>query len=68
MRDSFISNLKNKNMAYLRPEVPRGSSVSVKRVAFILLDHFSMMSFTGAVDALATAQFWMGVQINLQFK
>ena len=54
MRNKFISNLRNKNLAYLRPEIPRGSSVSVKRVAFILLDHFSMMSFTGAVDALVT--------------
>ncbi|MBS3669606.1 GlxA family transcriptional regulator [Vreelandella boliviensis] len=54
MRDGFISKLKNKNMAYLHSETSRESSVRVKRVAFVLLDHFSMMSFTGAVDALVT--------------
>ncbi len=54
MRSSFESVLKHKNLAHLDkagaadPRPPR-------RVAFALREHFSLMAFTGAVDALVTA-------------
>ncbi|MCP1314133.1 MULTISPECIES: GlxA family transcriptional regulator [unclassified Halomonas] len=54
MRERFSSTLKNKNMAYIAPSGTGGDARRVRRVAFILLDHFSMMAFTGAVDALVT--------------
>ncbi|MFQ3789065.1 GlxA family transcriptional regulator [Halomonas sp. A29] len=51
----FTSYLKNKNMAYIENEAPFLPASQVKRVAFLLVEHFSMMAFTGAVDALVTA-------------
>lgn len=55
MRSSFESVLKDKNRPHL--ERWRGDEpvMAVRRVAFVLLDNFSMMAFTGAVDALITA-------------
>lgn len=65
MRSSFESLLKNKNMAHLHPE--RGTraepAVPLRRVAFVLLDNFSMMAFTGAVDALVTANLMSAVPL-----
>lgn len=55
MRTSFDSLLKNKNMAHLDRPVRPAASALPQRVAFVLLDNFSMMAFTGAVDALVTA-------------
>jgi transcriptional regulator GlxA family with amidase domain len=55
MRSSFESLLKNKNMAYLNREARADLAMPPRRVAFVLLDNFSMMAFTGAVDALVTA-------------
>lgn len=52
MKDKFSSILKNKNMAYIHAD--ESALHYRKRVAFLLLDHFSMMAFTGAVDALVT--------------
>jgi transcriptional regulator GlxA family with amidase domain len=49
----FESVLKNQNMRYSSQE--KASSPSVLRVAFVLMNNFSMMSFTGAMDALVTA-------------
>jgi len=54
MPSAFESVLKNKNMAY-RPQGATPASQAPIRVAFVLMDNFSMMSFTGAVDALVTA-------------
>ncbi|MCQ6255415.1 GlxA family transcriptional regulator [Pseudomonas sp. Q11] len=54
MPSAFESVLKNKNMAY-RPVGSPGPGQAPIRVAFVLMDNFSMMSFTGAVDALVTA-------------
>ncbi|MDO7896140.1 GlxA family transcriptional regulator [Pseudomonas citrulli] len=54
MPSAFESVLKNKNMAY-RPLGSTPASQAPIRVAFVLMDNFSMMSFTGAVDALVTA-------------
>lgn len=51
----FESLLKNKNMAYFEPEACCSPPLKVKRIAFVLVEHFSMMAFTGAVDALVTA-------------
>lgn len=55
MKSSFESVLKNKNRVYLERVQCDETSRAVTRVAFVLLDHFSMMAFTGAVDALVTA-------------
>lgn len=55
MGSHFESLLKNKNMAYIKPEVGYSPPSQVKRVAFLLVENFSMMAFTGAVDALVTA-------------
>lgn len=55
MGSHFESLLKNKNMAYIEPDLRDSTSTQVKRVAFVLVEHFSMMAFTGAVDALVTA-------------
>ena len=54
MPSAFESVLKNKNMAY-RPLGSSGADQAPVRVAFVLMDNVSMMSFTGAVDALVTA-------------
>ncbi|WP_137821444.1 GlxA family transcriptional regulator [Pseudomonas sp. D(2018)] len=55
MRASFESVLKSKNLAHLDKARRSGLTTPVRRVSFILREHFSMMAFTGAVDALITA-------------
>ncbi|SNT06868.1 GlxA family transcriptional regulator [Pseudomonas segetis] len=55
MRSSFESVLKDKNRLHLNGLIDDAREKAVQRVAFLLLDHFSMMAFTGAVDALVTA-------------
>ncbi|MCY1265594.1 HTH-type transcriptional regulator CdhR [compost metagenome] len=55
MRTSFESVLKSKNLAHLDKASRAGLTTPVRRVAFVLREHFSMMAFTGAVDALVTA-------------
>ncbi|MCO6057533.1 GlxA family transcriptional regulator [Pseudomonas sp. MOB-449] len=55
MRTSFESVLKSKNLVYLDRASRAGLTPPVRRVSFILREHFSMMAFTGAVDALVTA-------------
>lgn len=55
MSTSFKSLLKHKNLAHLPPEPPGGASAEGRRATFVLLEHFSLMAFTGAVDALVTA-------------
>lgn len=53
MKTSFESVLKGKNLMHLdKGHSP--ASPPVRRVAFVLREHFSMMAFTGAVDALVT--------------
>ncbi|MGM0859092.1 MAG: GlxA family transcriptional regulator [Pseudomonadota bacterium] len=54
MKDKFSSILKNKNMAYISSADSLDRPRITKKVAFILLENFSMMAFTGAVDALVT--------------
>lgn len=54
MKDKFSSILKNKNMPYISSVGYLENTKIKKRVAFILLENFSMMAFTGAVDALVT--------------
>lgn len=54
MNDNFSSLFKNKNMAYLASEKENIADVRVRRVAFLLIENFSLMAFTGAVDALIT--------------
>ncbi|BAN47937.1 GlxA family transcriptional regulator [Metapseudomonas resinovorans] len=55
MKTSFESVLKSKNLAHLDKARREGLTPQVRRVSFILREHFSMMAFTGAVDALVTA-------------
>lgn len=55
MRDSFQSVLKYKNLAHRHVRGRPLETPPTRRVAFVLLEHFSMMAFTGAVDALVTA-------------
>jgi len=50
---SFCGTIKGKNLRYLKDEKP--TTVSRSGVGFILLDHFSLPSFTNALDALVTA-------------
>ncbi|GAA0587814.1 GlxA family transcriptional regulator [Halomonas salifodinae] len=55
MSTSFKSLLKRKNLAHL-PRDPSGdASAGARRATFVLLEHFSLMAFTGAVDALVTS-------------
>jgi transcriptional regulator GlxA family with amidase domain len=51
----FESVLKDKNRGYACTAEQPIKPQTVTRVAFVLLNHFSMMSFTGAIDALVTA-------------
>lgn len=55
MKSSFESVLKSKNLVHLDKARNAGLTLPVRRVAFVLREHFSMMAFTGAVDALVTA-------------
>ncbi|CAI8852899.1 GlxA family transcriptional regulator [Pseudomonas sp. IT-P44] len=50
---TFCGTIKGKNFRYLNDEKP--TNVSRSEVGFILLDHFSLPSFTNALDALVTA-------------
>ncbi len=51
---SFKSLLKHKNLAHLHQSEQRRPPAGGRRVVFLLLDHFSLMAFTGAADALVT--------------
>lgn len=55
MNTSFESVLKCKNLAYLNKAEAAARAMPLRRVAFILQDNFSMLAFTGAIDALVTA-------------
>lgn len=55
MRSSFESVLKDKNRLHLERGQGDEAVMAMRRVAFVLRDNFSMMAFTGAVDALVTA-------------
>lgn len=55
MRSSFESVLQDKNRLHLDRLLYAKPGMQVQRVAFVLQDNFSMMAFTGAVDALVTA-------------
>ncbi|NMG44163.1 helix-turn-helix domain-containing protein [Aromatoleum toluvorans] len=50
----FRSLLKHKNLPHLHERGWTDSRGSGRRVFFVVLDHFSLMAFTGAVDALVT--------------
>lgn len=55
-RRNFDSRLRHSNQAYLRGMRPEGGHAPIcRRVGFVLLEHFSLMSFTGALDAIVTA-------------
>jgi len=53
-RQRTFSNLfKGSNQAFIEEE--DNKNLGPVRIGFVLLEHFSMMAFTGAVDALVTA-------------
>lgn len=55
-RRDFNSRLRHSNQAYLRARQSDSAHPPIsRRIAFVLLEHFSMMAFTGAVDAIVTA-------------
>ncbi|MBS0543245.1 MAG: GlxA family transcriptional regulator [Proteobacteria bacterium] len=55
-RRNFDSRLRHSNQAYLRARQSGSDHPPIsRRIAFVLLEHFSMMAFTGAVDAIVTA-------------
>jgi transcriptional regulator GlxA family with amidase domain len=54
VKTSFESVLKDRNRIYLEPKQGQAQPAAVFSVAFVLLENFSMMAFTGAVDALVT--------------
>ncbi|MBB3139221.1 GlxA family transcriptional regulator [Halomonas organivorans] len=51
----FSSPLASKNRPFVDLEVGEGVGVEKRRFAFILFENFSLMAFTGALDALVTA-------------
>ncbi len=52
----FRSRLRHSNQAYLRARQSDSEHPPIsRRIAFVLLEHFSMMAFTGAVDTIVTA-------------
>jgi transcriptional regulator GlxA family with amidase domain len=50
-----FGRVKGKNMGYAYTAEKPIKPQALTRVAFVLLNNFSMMSFTGAIDALVTA-------------
>ncbi len=50
-RRTFSKSLQSANRRYLSDDIPTRST----RVGFVLLENFSMMTFTAAVDSLVTA-------------
>lgn len=55
-RRDFNSRLRHSNQAYLRARDSDSDHPPIsRRIGFVLLEHFSMMAFTGAVDAIVTA-------------
>ena len=52
----FGSPLRHSNRAFVSRQTGDGASPPAAcRVGFVLLEHFSMMAFTGALDAMVTA-------------
>ncbi|WP_434597782.1 helix-turn-helix domain-containing protein [Pseudomonas sp. R4-83] len=60
--DTFQSPLKQQNIGFRQSTVSSGSE-HVVRVAFILLDHFSLTTLSTAMDALATGNLINGETI-----
>ncbi|TDP01839.1 GlxA family transcriptional regulator [Marinomonas balearica] len=50
----FQSHLKRSNFAHANSNLTTNSSIQPKRANFVLLDHFSMSSFSIAIDSLIT--------------
>jgi len=55
VRPAFESVLKSKNLVHLDKAYDGRLGMPRRRVSFILREHFSMMAFAGALDALVTA-------------
>lgn len=50
----FQSHLKRSNLAFSNPTLTKNTSTPTKKACFVLLDHFSMSSFSIALDTLIT--------------
>ena len=50
----FQSHLKRSNLAFSNPTLTKISSTPTRRACFVLLDHFSMSSFSITLDTLVT--------------
>lgn len=50
----FQSHLKRSNLAFTHPPLSKASSIQPKKANFVLLDHFSMSSFSVVLDTLVT--------------
>ncbi|WP_136253339.1 GlxA family transcriptional regulator [Onishia niordana] len=61
----FKSLLISKNRAFINAIASEEPIIRRKKVAFILFEHFSLMAFTGAVDALVTANL---VKSNMRYE
>lgn len=61
-RRRFESGLRHGNQAYLKrsPAGPEHRPSICRHIGFVLLEHFSIMAFTGAVDAIVTANLVSG--------
>ena len=57
----FDSRLRHSNQAHLPGHPAETVHTTIcRRIGFLLLEHFSMMAFTGAVDAIVTANLVSG--------
>ncbi|MFK0310433.1 GlxA family transcriptional regulator [Pseudomonas sp. NPDC090233] len=55
MTQPAASHLRNRNFAHLAPDHRLATGAALRRVGFVLLEHFSMMTLTTAMDTLAAA-------------
>jgi transcriptional regulator GlxA family with amidase domain len=55
MSQSVVSHLRNRNFAHLAPDHRLATGAALRRVGFVLLEQFSMMTLTCAMDTLAAA-------------
>jgi transcriptional regulator GlxA family with amidase domain len=57
-RRHFGMSLKGINQPYGRTDIPSGPQADgCRKIAVVVLEHFSMMAFTGSLDALVTANY-----------
>lgn len=60
---TFSGGIRSKNLLYLKPGEP--AEVRSQRVGFLLLEHFSLAAFTGALDTLVTGNLLVAGQFRV---